>query len=272
MAADETGLSWTVGRQKHHTPWDEVVGYYDQRCPTASPFTQFAIAPWQLVVQTRQATLVLRETWNNERSLRGRIQRYATSATMRKWGCLRRDPDDWPGVFHYDTWFNRNSLRWLRQWHWAGIAAVSGYFAWAWVTAHTFLGWAWLLTPMGFLFLSKQFGLAALYPSTRRTVPYLTRKIKADMDGLRFIDGNAQTAVAWGDITDFYCQGNRSVIVTTQGERDFVSTIANYEWLRMLIPRYAVNAAQIGWGRRGKYRSARSTTWYQSRADGDRND
>ena len=185
----------------------------------------------KLVVQTRQETLVLRETANNERPLRGRIQRYATSATVRKWGYLRRDPDDWPGVFHYDTWFNRNSLRWLRQWHWA-----------------------------------------ALYPSTRHTVPYLTRKIKADMDGLRFIDENAQIAVAWGDITDFYCQGNRSVIVTTQGERDFVSTIANYEWLRMLIPRYAVNAAQIGWGRRGKYRSARSTTWYQSRADGDRND
>lgn len=265
IIADEVGLYRRSARGRHHIVWEDVTGYYDQRKPGSDRGTEFAIAEWQRVVTMRGRTLTFDEgSYKNERQLRAWIQQHATSASTRLWGEMRRSPEDWPGVFHYNTTINRNSLRWLHQGHWLGLAAVIVYFAWQWQTTHTLPGWEWLITPTGLFFVGKQVFLLALYPSSRRTEPYLQRKIRADADGLIFTDGTGRERIAWGEITDFYQDGFRSVVVTGKGKWDFLGTLTGFEGLKRIIRRYAVNAGPTEWRRRSP-REQRDTSWYLSK-------
>ena len=265
VVADDVGLSWHVSWRRYYARWEDVTAYYDQRKPQTSRGSRFPTAEtWQRVVKTKAGTLIFNEDrWPNDRQMRDWIREHATSATFRCWGEMRTAPEDWPLLFHYDTAMNRNSLRWLHQWHLIGIAAFVAYFFWVWQTTHAWLPWTWLLTPTGLFFVLKQGALLALYPSSRRTEPYLKRKIRADAAGLTFIDGDTREQIAWGDIEDFYVEGMRCVVVSPNGEQDFLeATLTGDINLRKVIARYAVNAKQTQWRKVKTQKAAPSATWY----------
>ncbi len=263
VTADEKGLRWRSGSRQQYIPWEDVTGYYDQRKPGSDPMCKFAVAEWQRVVKTRAGTLTFNEgEWRNERQLRSWIRQYATSARDQSWGEMRRQPADWPSVFFYSTVVTRNALRWLHHWHRVGLVAVAAYFGWMWVTTHTLPNWGWLLTPSGLFFVGKQALLLAARSIHRWEEPYLNRKVRADMDGLTFIDGDERERIAWGEITDFYRQGRRSVVVTACGEWDFPVPLDPNETLRRIIRRYAVNAEADQWRKGAESRKLPSAAWY----------
>lgn len=263
IIADEDGLRWRRLRGWRVASWADVTGYYDQRTPGSEQTSRFAAAKWQRVVKTRAGTLTFDENeWGNDRQFRIWVRQRATSASIRSWGEMRKQPDDWPPVFHYNTAINQNMQRWLHHWHGIGLVAVVIYFGWAWETTHTLPGWGWLLTPTSLFFIGKQILLLSLRPTYRQTVPYLKRKVRANVAGLTFIDEDKRELIPWGEITDFYQNGLRSVIVTERGEWDFLSTLTGFESLRRIIRRYAVNAKPTEWHQRSRRRIQRDTAWY----------
>ena len=131
--------------------------------------------------------------------------------------------------------------------HVYGLAVVATYFGWQWWTTHTLPGWAWLLTPTGLFVIGKQILPLLIRPTYRETQKRLGQKIVADESGLTFVDSPDETRVAWEDVSDFYWEGRRYVIVTPSGESDFVRTLTDAERLRLVIPKLAVRAGQTRW-------------------------
>ncbi|MGI4789293.1 MAG: hypothetical protein ACRYFS_10650 [Janthinobacterium lividum] len=131
--------------------------------------------------------------------------------------------------------------------HKYGLLAVAVYFALQWFTTHTLPGWGWLLTPAGLFVIGKQVLPLLLRPTYRATQPRLRDQVFADQAGLRFVDTAGETSIRWEEITEFYMLGIRSVIVTGNGEYDFLSTLTYAEQLKAIIPCLAVNAGQTTW-------------------------
>lgn len=118
----------------------------------------------------------------------------------------------------------------------------------------------WLLTPTGLFFLGKQVLPLTVRRTYRRTQLYLDRKIKADRDGLTFIDGEARGVIAWDEILwdeilGVRRQGLRSVVVTERGEWDFLKTLTNLEILHRLLSRCAPKVGRFGstWQVKGRH-------------------
>lgn len=253
VVADAEGLRWRGAGRWRTAAWADVTDYFNEEPPTSS---SRACVLWGRV-QTRAGTLRLPPgTWTNEGRLRARIAQSATQAASPGWRVLGRHLGDMPLVCRYDTVINRHTLCWMDRLHGIGLAAVVLYFGAYWLTTRTLPGWGWLLTPTGLFFVGKQTLPLLIRPTYRETQRRLGWRITAETDGLRFTDPESETRVAWEDVTDFYTEGLRSVIVTPEGERDFLDTLTGAERLKAIIPQLAVNAGQTRW-RTGAVRQRR---------------
>ena len=248
VIADAAGLRWRKTGAWSEARWADVTDYCDYRQPstkqTSSPQTDTV---W-VQVKTRSGTLkILPAQWTNLDRLRARIADSATEAASSGWQAVAGVEQGLPLKCHYDTAINRHTLVWMDRLHVYGLAVVAIYFGWQWRTTHTLPGWGWLVTPTGLFVIGKQTLPLLLRPTYRETQKRLGQKIVADENGLTFTDASGESRVAWADVSDFYWEGMRHVIVTPGGERDFIGTLTDAERLRMVIPKLAVRAGQTRW-------------------------
>lgn len=250
IIADETGLSWrTVGRW-HRAAWAEVTDYFVEEwlstSGTAAHQTKTPVR--QSWVQTRGDLPNLTLTgFKQENQMREFIAAHATGVTAPGWRTVGRFQRNLPLTGHYNTAVNRNTLLWLDRLHGIGIGAVVLFFGASWLITHTLPGWGWLLTPTGLFFVGKQTLPLLLRPTYRETTRRLGCKVTVSRDGLVFADLSGETRIAWDDITDFYAEGIRFVVVTRAGEHDFLATLTHSEQFKTLIPSLALGGSQAAW-------------------------
>lgn len=240
VIADEQGLRWRGCRGWRRAAWRDVVSYSSGTPEAPKPFR----------IETISGTLVMvRGNWTSDAALRDAVERNAINAVGSAFIITQPEPKTLrvPFECHYDTAVNRNVLSWMEKIHKYGLLLVAVYFAQQWVTTRTMPGWGWLLTPTGLFMVAKQILPLCWRPMYRATQPRLNDKVFADKDGLRFQSGGMTAAIAWNEITDLCTVGIRSVVVTRDGERDFLDTLTNSEKLKLVIPRMAVNAGYRGW-------------------------
>ena len=244
IIADKHGLRWRKSGRWRSALWEDVTAQFETRSSSGS-----SVGKTSVTIAAPSGSLVLSQGyWSSEAEIWEAITRYAGQVSgLSPCGAIVVKSSLLPLDCRYNTAFNRNILGWLDDLHKYGLLAVVVYFALQWRTTHTLPGWGWLLTPTGLFVICKQVLPLVLRPLYRATQPRLGDSIVADEEGLRFITAQGETAVCWEDITDFYIAGIRYVIVTANGEYDFLTTLTNAEWLRMVIPRRAVNAHQSLW-------------------------
>lgn len=250
IIADSTGLRWRGIGNLRTADWKHVTAYYGY-WPSVSSVVKFRID-----IKTPAGNFTLSpKYWSSEAQLMESIKQNAREVS----GPGLSEPQvkrnsTLPLRCSYDTAINRNILGWLDNLHKYGLLAVAIYFGYTWFTTHTLPGWGWLLTPTGIFVIVKQMLPLALRPMYRATQPRLGDKVIADEQGLRFVSTQNDTVIRWEEITDFYIVGIRYVIVTENGEQDFLTTLTDAERLRAVIPNLAVNAGRSGWRQTG-YRS-----------------
>ena len=248
VVADAEGLRWRKTGAWTEAKWADVTEYCDSRQPSSARSSSSRPDTVWVQVKTRSGTLkLLPAQWTNLDRLRAVISERATGAASPGWQTVADAGLGLPLKCHYDTAINRHTLVWMDRLHLYGLAVVATYFGWQWWTTHTLPGWGWLLTPTGLFVIGKQALPLLIRPTYLETQKRLGRKIVADEDGLTFLDVSGEARVAWADVSDFYWEGLRYVIVTPDGERDFIGTLTDAERLKMAIPKLAVRAGQTRW-------------------------
>ena len=243
VVADSKELRWRYGGRWRRAAWDDVVSYSDHWSLNSASQKKPSIK-----VKTLEATLtVWPENWTLTEELREAITQNATKVASPTWIVTGAEHGWLPLKCKYDTTVNRNILGWMEKVHKYGLLTVALYFAVQWFMTHTLPGWGWLLTPTGLFVIAKQTLPFLLRPMYRATQPRLGDKVFADRDSLRFVSGGIETVIRWEEITDLYAVGIRNVVVTPDGERDFLDTLSNSERLKLVIPRLAANAGYRGW-------------------------
>ena len=242
IVADVSGLRWRKIGRGHTAKWAEVTDYYLDLTNSSAASTL-----WVRVQTQAGELLLLPDHWTNLDQLRACISLYATGAGATDWRVRGGYVSGLPLKCHYDTVINRHTLVWMDRLHVYGLAAVAVYFGWHWWTMHTLPGWGWLLTPTGLFVIGKQTLPLLIRPLYRETEHRLGQKIVADKEGLRFVTLSSETRVDWEDVSDFYAEGVRYVIVTPQGEYDFLDTLTDSERLKEVVPRLAVRVGQTRW-------------------------
>ena len=248
IIANVEGLRWRrIGRWKA-AEWENISAYYSYRQKTSSE------AKLSVQIYTFNGTLVISpEEWASSAQLLESIKQKAVQVSGPGLSGARSRISILPLNCRYDTVVNRNILRWLGNLHTYGLAAVAIYFAYQWWSTHSLPGWEWLLTPTGLFIFVKQTLPLFLRPLYRATQPRLGDKVIADQEYLRFINMENETAIRWTAITDLYKVGFRYVIVTAEGQYDFLDTLTNSERLRVVIPSLAVNTRRTGWRQKSFY-------------------
>lgn len=250
IIADETGLRWrTVGRW-HTAAWADVTDYFVEEWLTSS-----GTATHQTKTPVRQSWVQIRGDLPNltltgfkpEDRMREFIAVHATGVTAPGWRTVGQFQRNLPLTGHYNTAVNRNTLLWLDRLHGIGIGAVMLFFGASWLTTHTLPGWGWLLTPTGLFFVGKQTLPLLVRPTYRETKRRLGWKVTVTRDGLVFANLSGETRIAWDDITDFYAEGLRFVVVTPTGEHDFLATLTHSEQFKTLIPSLAMGGSLAAW-------------------------
>lgn len=243
IIADETGLRWRTTGLWRVASWATVTDYFDEERVLSSG--QKTRQGW---VQTGAGELSFPTgSWTNEKPLRAFIAAHATDVAAPGWRVVGPGIKDLPMTCHYDTAINRNTMPWLDYIHKIGLPAVVVYFGVFWLTHHRLPGWGWLLTPTGLFVVAKQIlplFIRATYRETRRRLGWT---VTATRDGLGFADPSGAVFLPWADITDFYTEGMRSVVVTPACERDFLPTLTGYERLKVIIPQLAAASGRTAW-------------------------
>ena len=248
IIADKHGLQWRKAGRWRSALWEDVTAKFETRSSSGS-----SVGKTSVTIAAPSGSLVLSQGyWSSESEIWEAITRYTGQVSgLSPSGAVVVKSSLLPLDCRYDTAFNRNILGWLNDLHKFGLLVVAVYFALQWFTKHTLPGWGWLLTPTGIFVICKQALPLALRPMYRATQPRLGERVVADEEGLRFINRHGETAVRWEDITNYYVAGIRYVIVTVNGTHDFLDTLTNAQWLKMVIPRRAVNAGRTGWRQTG---------------------
>jgi hypothetical protein len=248
IIADRYGVRWRKAGRWRSALWEEVTAKFETTGSSRSSARNTFVT-----IKAPSGTLVIYGGyWSSEAEIRGAIKRYAGQVSgLSQSGAVLKTSPLLPLYCRYDTAVNRNILGWLDDLHKYGLLAVAVYFGYDWFTTHTLPGWGWLLTPTGLFVICKQVLPLVLRPLYRATQPRLGDRVMAYEEGLHFVTVRGETAFRWEDITDFYMAGNRYVIVTAAGEQDFLDTMTNAQWLKMVVPRRAVNAGRTGWRQTG---------------------
>lgn len=249
IIADKHGLRWRKAGPWRSALWEDVTAQFETRSSSRSSVGKTSVT----ITIPSGSLVVYGGYWSSEAEIWEAITRYAGQVSgLSPSGAIVVKSSLLPLDCRYNTTVNRNILGWLDDLHRYGLLAVMVYFALQWRTTHTLPGWGWLLTPTGIFVICKQVLPLALRPLYRATQPRLGERVAADEEGLRFINRLGETAVRWEDITDFYVAGLRYVIVTVNGKHDFLDTLTNAQWLKMVIPRRAVNAERTSWRQTGR--------------------
>lgn len=267
IIAEEQGLRWRGLGCWRSATWPETEDFYDRipaagscaaRRSNSNATTRNAVQPvrssW---LKTAKGRILVSSQWTNYDALRTVVEQKAANARTSEWGVLGSRPvDDWPRVFHYDTFDNRWSPRIILKiclvlLPYSLINPLLKIYAML-----GFVGWlVTLTTSISFLLLFFTFAYIpfALLFQYRIAARRKAQRLTADMEGLRFQDGARAVGATWDEITDFYRETMtllspvRYVIVTKQGEFDFLDRIKDARLLKIIISRYAVNVKEREW-------------------------
>lgn len=257
IGADAAGLHWRrMGRWKR-ADWADIHDYYEVDTAQRRLAYGKMAAKKASLIKTAAGNLSVTNYWTNYDALRALVEQKATNARISEWGVLGSRPvDDWPRVFHYDTFDNRWSPRIILKISLLLLPYVMINPLLKIYTTLGVLGWLVALTT-GVLYLLLCLACAyipiALLAQYQVAARRKGQRLTADMSGLRFEDHARVVGASWEEVSDFYLDAGsllspvRSVVVTKNGEFDFLDKIKDGRLLQIIISRYTVNVSQREW-------------------------
>ncbi len=268
VAVNGFGLCWrgALGRMRC-VRWSEVNDYYE----LSSSGKTYS------VIETSAGKLRLNSIVDNasqREALRRFIQAHATQARSKEWDVQGARPeDDWPQTFDYNTSdyrfmkvapFVMPLLILLMVCMKAGtnITRVPQTFIEIFKSSGPVVGVLFALTTLVILSLYPLM-IMAMLPSPAALRARRQQRITATLDSIVFEDAQIgrRLEATWDEITEYFTTLDasqvkiksvpRHVVVTAQGEFDFMRGIRHGTRLRAIIRRYAVNAQTKKWQHRG---------------------
>jgi hypothetical protein len=251
IVATEDGISWRLWQSSGQAMWADVRDYYNEASNRRS-------SGYNSKIVAGRTSIGFNIRWTHSAELKAAVERHATAAKAKAWGCLgARDEDGWPQTFGYSLRKAKRSLNTLVS----CVVLVIG-------------GDGWLAT---FCMVARHkdgfsiamFGFTALvltlYGALISTSPWLTYKelrrrksesIIVDRETLTFTSGEDVTAASWSDVIDYYWTtsvggilkiSNQARVETRSGPICFFFEIDDCPRLTKIVETYATNAAHHKW-------------------------
>jgi len=250
IIADEDGIRWRSLMGWRSCKWNEVLDFYHSPVPRKRSTT---------IIKTSAGTLTAGSSLDNLQQLRELVQRKAVHAKARSWGTLGARPeDDWPQVFHYNTFGNRYGNVLYNIFAFTLFAAIGWEMLPKAVESASYLGWFWSLLPVFFLWIMCSFYFVV--PFALRHVGLDLRKRKqhriiVNPNGITFEDGKTSRYTAWSEVNNYYTlpfKGlfnvpGRHIIETDARVLEFSHLITRSFQLKAIIQRFANNAVSTAW-------------------------